>query len=60
MKRGPGRPVVPKKLAKGSLLSVRFSGDERRDLEQAAKRSGIRLSEWARRTLLTESQKRES
>jgi uncharacterized protein (DUF1778 family) len=47
-----GRPPVPKKLAKGSLLSVRFSESERRALEKAAELAGVRLSEWARRTLL--------
>jgi uncharacterized protein (DUF1778 family) len=47
-----GRPPVPKKLAKGSLLSVRFSMDERQVLERAAKRSGATLSEWARSSLL--------
>ena len=47
-----GRPPVPKKLAKDSLLSVRFSNEERGALERAAKRDGLRLSEWARRTLL--------
>lgn len=47
-----GRPRVPKKLAKGSLLSVRFSEDERKTLERAAEREGLRMSEWARRTLL--------
>jgi hypothetical protein len=52
VKRGPGRPPVSKKLAKGSLLSVRFSSEERRGLEQAAEREGLKLSEWARRILL--------
>jgi hypothetical protein len=47
---------VPKGLAKGSLVSVRFSRP-RGGLGAAAKRAGIRLSEWARRTLLSESQK---
>ena len=47
-----GRPPVPKRLAKGSLLSVRFSDDERKLLDQAADREGVRLSEWARRILL--------
>lgn len=49
-----GRPPVPKKLAKASLLSVRFSEAERKALEKAARRSGMRLSEWARVTLLHE------
>ena len=47
-----GRPPVPKKLAKGSLLSVRFSEGERKQIDHAAERHGMRLSEWARRTLL--------
>jgi predicted HicB family RNase H-like nuclease len=46
-----GRPPVPAKLAKGSLLSVRFSEDERKALERAAEREGVSLSEWARGTL---------
>jgi hypothetical protein len=47
-----GRPPVPKKLAKGSLLSVRFSADERKALKRAAERDGLHLSAWARKTLL--------
>lgn len=47
-----GRPPVPAKLAKASLLSVRFSESERAALEAAAERDGLRLSEWARRALL--------
>lgn len=51
-----GRPPVPKKLAKGSLLSVRLSEGERRSLERAAQQSGVKLSEWARRCLLAASE----
>jgi hypothetical protein len=47
-----GRPPVAKKLAKGSLLSVRFSEIERAELDKAAKGENLRLSEWARSTLL--------
>jgi predicted HicB family RNase H-like nuclease len=47
-----GRPPVPKKLAKATLLSVRFTESERAEIERAAKRDGVGLSEWARRTLL--------
>jgi hypothetical protein len=47
-----GRPPVPKRLAKASLLSVRFAEGERTLLERAAKRDGVGLSEWARRALL--------
>jgi hypothetical protein len=52
-----GRPPVPKKLAKGRLLSVRFSGAERRALDDAANRNGVKLSEWARRVLLEQANK---
>ncbi len=47
-----GRPPVPKKLAKASLLSVRFAEGERRIIEEAAERDGVGLSEWARRVLV--------
>jgi hypothetical protein len=47
-----GRPPVPKKLAKGSLLSVRFTEEERGALERAAKQAGVVLSAWARGVLL--------
>jgi hypothetical protein len=52
-----GRPPVPKKLAKGTLLSVRFTADERKALERAAGRDGLRLSEWARHALINASAK---
>jgi hypothetical protein len=47
-----GRPPIPKRLHKASLLSVRFSVDERRSLEKAAEDRGQKLSEWARTILL--------
>jgi len=50
-----GRPPVPKKMAKGSLLSVRFSEGERKLLEQAAQRARTSLSVWARERLLAAS-----
>lgn len=53
MKKKLGRPPVPKKEQKASLLSVRFSAQERRALEHAAERGGLKLSEWARRVLLS-------
>ena len=59
VKRAPriGRPPLPKKLAKGSLLSVRFTEEERRGLDRAAGRRGDKLSEWARKVLLAAAQK---
>lgn len=52
MKKKLGRPTMPKKMAKGALLSVRFSEAERGALERAADRASMRLSEWVRRALL--------
>ncbi len=52
VKRKIGRPPVPKKLAKGSLLSVRFSESERGVLESAASSAGLTVSQWARQILL--------
>jgi len=52
VKKRLGRPPVPKKLAKGALLSVRFSDAERHALEKAAQARGQRISEWARQLLL--------
>jgi len=50
-----GRPKLPKKLAKGALLSVRFTAEERRVLDAAAERDGLSLSQWARKTMLAAS-----
>ena len=47
-----GRPPLAKKERKATLLSVRLTEEERRDVERAAKASGVGLSEWARRVLL--------
>ena len=47
-----GRPPIPKREHKASLLSVRFSKEERRILEKAAFRKGLVLSAWARHSLL--------
>lgn len=47
-----GRPKLPRKLAKGSLLSVRFTAEERKSLDAAAERTGLSLSQWARKTML--------
>lgn len=55
--RSAGRPAIARKLAKGSLLSVRFTEDERRMLDRAAGQGGLRLSEWARRALLAEAER---
>lgn len=48
-----GRPPLPKKMHKATLLSVRFSSDEKRALDRAAHDADASLSEWARRVLLS-------
>ncbi len=47
-----GRPPIPRKERKATLLSVRLTEEERRAVERAAKEAGTGLSEWARRVLL--------
>lgn len=50
-KRKPGRPKLPKGTAKGVILPVRFSPEERKRLGMAAKASGQTVSQWVRSTL---------
>ena len=47
-----GRPPIPKKDRKATLLSVRLTAAERKIVERAANKDGVGLSEWARRILL--------
>jgi hypothetical protein len=53
VKKRMGRPRLPKDLAKGRLLSVRFTGEEFKTLEKEAERQGVSLSELTRKTLLS-------
>lgn len=46
-----GRPKLPKGEAKGRIVPVRFTGDDLRAMEQAAKASKQTLSEWIRGTI---------
>ena len=50
-KRKPGRPKLPKGSAKGSIVPVRFSPEDRRRVEAAARANGQSVSEWVRSTL---------
>lgn len=52
-KRKPGRPKLPKGAAKGSIVPVRFSPEDRKRVEAAAKASQQTVSEWIRSTLAT-------
>jgi uncharacterized protein (DUF1778 family) len=49
----PGRPRMAKSEAKGSIVPVRFSPDERKRVEAAAKASKQNVSQWIRSTLAT-------
>lgn len=46
-----GRPKLPKGEAK-KVFPIRLSDSERRAVEDAAKRAGLRPSEWARNVML--------
>ena len=50
-KRKVGRPKLPKGEAKGRIVPVRFTGDDLKAMEQAAKASKVSLSEWIRSTI---------
>jgi predicted HicB family RNase H-like nuclease len=47
-----GRPTLPKGAAKGSIVPVRFSPEDRKRVEAAAKASKQTVSAWIRITLL--------
>ncbi len=50
-----GRPPLAKKERKATHLSVRFTEDEHRGVERAAKAAGVAVSEWARSVILAAS-----
>jgi hypothetical protein len=47
----PGRPKMARGEAKGSIVPVRFSPEERNRVEAAAKASNQTVSAWVRSTL---------
>ena len=49
--RKVGRPKLPKGEAKGRIVPVRFTGDDLRAMESAAKANKQNVSEWIRSTL---------
>ena len=49
----PGRPRLAKADAKGTIVPVRFSPEERKRVEAAAKASKQTVSAWVRSTLST-------
>ena len=50
-----GRPPIAKAERKATHLSVRFTVDEHRAIERAAKGAGVALSDWARGVILAAS-----
>jgi hypothetical protein len=49
--RKVGRPKMPKGTAKGRIVPVRFTGDDLKAIEAAAKASKQNVSEWIRGTI---------
>jgi predicted HicB family RNase H-like nuclease len=47
----PGRPKLAKGEAKGSIVPVRFSPEDRKRVETAARASKQTVSAWVRSTL---------
>jgi predicted HicB family RNase H-like nuclease len=47
----PGRPRMAKGEAKGTIMPVRFSPEERKRIEAAARASNQTVSAWVRGTL---------
>ena len=50
-KRKPGRPKLPKGEAKGKIVPVRFTADERKAVESAARANNQTLSDFVRSTI---------
>lgn len=47
-----GRPMLPKGKAKGRIMPVRLSPEDRKRIEKAARAKEQTVSEWVRRTLM--------
>jgi uncharacterized protein (DUF1778 family) len=52
-----GRPKKPDDEARGNVLRIRLTTDERKTLDDAAKSRGLESSTWARMELLTLAKK---
>ena len=51
----PGRPKLPNGTAKSTVVRARVSPEEKRRMDTAAKRVGMKLSDWTRKVLLDAS-----
>lgn len=54
-RRGPGRPPLPAGTRKASLLHLRLTDAEGRQVAAAASATGMTVSAWCREVLLTAS-----
>jgi predicted HicB family RNase H-like nuclease len=50
-----GRPAKKKSEVKEETLTLRLTKAERRAADEAAKRAGVSLSDWARRAVILAS-----
>lgn len=48
-----GRPTISKTDRRNCSIQVRLTADEHKAINNAAKKSGKKLSEWARKALLS-------
>jgi len=53
-----GAPTKPPELRKQAPLQVRLTGSERSDCDAAAELDGVKLSAWARKTLVSAAKRR--
>jgi uncharacterized protein (DUF1778 family) len=53
MTKKRGRPKLAKGQAKAEFINLRFSPDEARTIDSAAKRADQKRAKWARETLLS-------
>lgn len=51
MTKKAGRPPVPKDKQRAPGISVRFTPEERKPIDEAIKLSGLGNTEWARKAL---------
>jgi hypothetical protein len=51
LRKKAGRPKLPRGEAKGRIVPVRFTGDDLKAMEKAAKAGKVTLSEWIRSTI---------
>jgi uncharacterized protein (DUF1778 family) len=50
-KRTRGRPEIPEAERKATIVACRVDADERAQLDRAANKAGLRLSDWMRHRL---------